>query len=195
MVAKLALPSPQRVTSILVSCVAAAAVPPHTTTTFANCWRWNEEHSLFKGKQHTVSLDARYSHILARTPTTPFFKLEAIKSITDRARDMAGRQVASFVLGSVATLAVVLLLQHRPEELLSRRPLASAQFVGLRGRRNNAATSSAEAAIITNTGGDGGVAAGDDNDVTKRRQQQPHPAGGPTRSLPSSSGDRQEEVR
>jgi hypothetical protein len=96
----------------------------------------------------------------------------------------AGRQVASFVLGSVATLAVLLLLQHRPEEL-SRRPLSSVQFVGIRGRRN--ATSSAEAAIIT-TGGDGGVAAGDDN-VTK----QP-PAGGPTRSLPSSSGDRQQEV-
>jgi hypothetical protein len=46
------------------------------------------------------------------------------------AAEAAGRQAASFVLGCVAALTLVLLLQRRPEELT--RPRAPVQFFGSR---------------------------------------------------------------
>ncbi|TVT96981.1 hypothetical protein EJB05_57788 [Eragrostis curvula] len=99
-----------------------------------------------------------------------------------------GRQVASFVLGSVSTLIVVLLLQHRPEELSRPMPV---QFLGWRNGTSSspAATPSSEAAGPVITGG--GETAGDRRyNVTK---QQPNAAAGDL-SLPSGAEDRQEEM-
>ena len=44
------------------------------------------------------------------------------------AAEAAGRQAASFVLGCVAALTLVLILQRRPDELT--RPRAPVQFFG-----------------------------------------------------------------
>ncbi|CAN6321951.1 unnamed protein product [Urochloa humidicola] len=53
------------------------------------------------------------------------------------ASEATGRQAASFVLGCVATLTVVLLLQRRPEEL-TRAPAVN--FFGLGGTRSSSST-------------------------------------------------------
>lgn len=91
--------------------------------------------------------------------------------------EATGRQAASFVLGCVATLTVVLLLQQRPEELRSR-PTMPVQFMGWRGRNN------ATSPVIT---GGGGAAAGGNRTSNAT-------TAAPTRSLPPSSADHKQEV-
>ncbi|RLN39607.1 uncharacterized protein C2845_PM01G48800 [Panicum miliaceum] len=64
------------------------------------------------------------------------------------AAEAAGRQAASFVLGCVAALALVLLLQRRPEELT--RPRAPLQFFG---SRSSSPSSGPATAIVATADG------------------------------------------
>lgn len=115
------------------------------------------------------------------------------------AAEATGRQAASFVLGCVAALTVVLLLQRRPEDLITR-PVAPVQFFGGRSSSSSSGrdgTCSCSSPSSTPTGPPPVIVAADHHsDATK----QPGAAGAATDAtaddlsrLPASPAHRQQE--
>ncbi|XP_062213023.1 uncharacterized protein At4g15970-like [Phragmites australis] len=99
--------------------------------------------------------------------------------------EATGRQAASFVFGCVAALTVVLLLQHRPDELSRPTPV---QFLGWGGRNRNGTSSPAAGQVI--------MAAGEEADranVTKQPDTTTTTTTANDLSL-RASGDRDEEA-
>ncbi|KAL6636512.1 hypothetical protein ACP70R_024084 [Stipagrostis hirtigluma subsp. patula] len=111
------------------------------------------------------------------------------------AAEAAGRQAASFVLGCVAALTVVLLLQRRPEELGRPGP---GQFLGWRRSGwNGTSSSSAASKVIVAAGGEADHQANVTNRATTAAADPRRRAGGADRQeqqAEAETKDKEEEA-